>query len=132
MLKYKLKYVSRLLTEFYDILDPRCRAILLELADWSKGAIGEDITITCLGRTEEENTAMMASQYSAHLIKIDEWVRGFDIRCKNFSDEQVDLIVEHLEKTWNQNNKFLHIVATKHGTGKHIHVNIRWMYKISK
>ena len=132
MIKHKPENLEKLMAGYYEELDPRCRAILLELDEWLEWKFNKGIVITQIGRTLEENKAIGGFEFSAHIIREDEYVRAVDFRSRIYTEEEKIAIVNHLEKTWNRHVKFIHIVATTHGTGPHIHVNIRWMYRIAR
>lgn len=133
MISYKtengLDYENRLRNEFLYQIDPRLRAVLLELGDWIWFMWHKPLILTCLNRTEAENKAVGGSKYSAH-----KYCRGADIRSRIFEDEQKSLIISHIETVWNESAMirppFLYAIHHDSGQGEHFHINISWGYRM--
>jgi len=113
-------------------IDPRLRAIALGLEWFIAKKLKKNMTITCIGRTKKENDACGGHIYSAHIIRENEWIRAFDMRSRDYSAEEIEAITDYLDSCWNGNGYFLNVVATSHGTGPHIHLNIRYKYRIKR
>ena len=122
------EYETRLHTEFEDKIDPRLRGVLFDLTLWTWRKFKVQLVLTQLNRTKEENDNLGGYEFSAHL-----YGRGADVRTHDFTEDQIAQIVEYLNKTWNtkRQEKFLHIKYHSARTGPHLHINIRWLYRIN-
>ena len=122
------EYQARLRYQWRNKIDPRGRAVMLELADWVWNEFGKILTITCLTRTKEENERLGGYEFSAHLFG-----RAEDIRSHVFSQEEIEAIEKHLDETWNNvpnQPDFLFVKRHAALTGPHLHINITWAYHI--
>lgn len=117
------EYYDRLYLEFKHWIDPRLRAVLLELDDWSQRILGKRVLITSLNRTKEENEKVGGSVYSAHLVG-----RAVDIRSRLFEEAELEQIKKHLMDAWGFS--FLYVICHGKGSNKHIHINIRHAHQI--
>lgn len=117
------EYRARLMTEFRYVIDPRLRAILLELAEWVRVKQEADITLTCLNRTITENEQVGGYKFSAHLSG-----RGADIRTWGFSVKQIEAIMTYLKESWGE--EFIFVLYHGSGSSNHLHINIRWKHHI--
>lgn len=111
-------YYDRLYFEFRDRIDPRLRAVLMELGKWAEWHTGKGIILTCLNRTEDENNAVGGNHFSAHLVG-----RAADLRSSNFGQAEVQKILNHLTATWPSSQ--IYAIYHDSGSGPHIHINIR-------
>jgi uncharacterized protein YcbK (DUF882 family) len=116
----KFKHYDRMHREWYRDIDARLAWILNDLDRFSRCISTKEVCITCLMRTPEENAAAGGSKYSAHLVG-----RGADIRCRHYSEPEIEQILEFLKKSWPDE---LLYVKRHVGTADHIHMNIRWKY----
>ena len=116
-------YRHRLEREFWYEIDPRLRAVFLELNLWIWLTLGKTLTVTCLNRTREENEKVGGSTYSAHLDR-----RAGDLRSRKFTADEIQQIEQHLEQVWGKD--FLFVLCHNSGTGPHIHVNIRFRHRL--
>lgn len=105
------------------IMDPRVRAMCLELHHWlrSKGRPG--LFLTCIIRTEEENAELVKSNpKSAHITG-----RAVDIRTiGRYSPETIKEIIEHVYDVWGK--AFAYILFHDSGNGDHIHMNMNFPF----
>lgn len=106
----------RLAREFSEVIDKRLRAVLLDLSYYISSLFREDLTITCLVRTPDENRAVGGNADSSHLDR-----RAADLRTRNLSEYAITKALEYVKRVWGDN---VHIIRHKGGTADHIHVNI--------
>lgn len=100
--------------------DPKLQAILFEADHWMRCKYNLPITVTCLIRSVEENKQVGGSPVSAHLSG-----RAADLRSRNYSKEQTLKLVEHISYVWGE---MVYCIHHSHGTGPHIHLNVRIAY----
>lgn len=110
-------YKRRLWMEFGEWIDPRLRAVLTELAWWLFKNYVLTLVVTCLNRSNPENTAVGGRKWSSHLTG-----RAADLRSKHFTEEIREAIINHLQETWGAD--FLHVIWHDSGKGEHFHLNI--------
>lgn len=113
---------NNLIEQFESKIDPRLQAFLLWLSYWINTTYNQDITVTCFNRTVEENKKINGALYSAHLSG-----RAVDIRSWVFSTEQIQSIQKKIDESWGD---LIYFKYHDSGSGKHIHVNIRYKYLI--
>lgn len=121
MLKFK-RNDNRLIREYLHEIDPRLAAVLWELANYAQRNFKYDITVTCLNRTVEENTAVGGSPTSAHLDN-----RAADIRCNDIPVDIAEDLIKHLKTVWGED--FLFVLRHGKGANVHIHVNINYKHR---
>ena len=114
-------YQNKLKFQFYNQIDGRLRALLLELGDFTKRELNVPVTITGLNRTKEENAKVNGSEWSAHLFG-----RAVDIRTSVFTEAEVKKIMSHIDFLWGD---MIYVLHHNVGSGMHLHVNIKYSYR---
>jgi hypothetical protein len=122
----------RLREEFETKLDPRLRALLLEVGRWQMATFGIPLVVTCLIRTLSENMDVGGKQDSSHILKAgDSYARAADLRNHDLTAEQAkqrrDYILIHFN--WKVPLLF-HVLDHDSGHGAHTHININYSYAI--
>lgn len=102
----------RLEREFQDAIDPRLRAVLLDVIYQGRRRFGYQVVITSLYRTPDENKRVGGSPTSSHLEG-----RGGDIRNRDMSSTCRDFVGKYLKSVWGD------LVHVK-DEDDHIHINI--------
>ena len=104
-----------------DQVDPRLRAVLLELDRWLKAKFNFEMTITELGRTETEEMKLNPTvNGKAHVARP---CRGADIRTKDMPQEVLAAVKIFFLKWWPM--PYAQILFNDRGVKfPHIHVGI--------
>ncbi len=100
-------------------IDPRLKAIIIELTDYTMIEYSHGLTITSLNRSF---VPIGSNPKSAHFEG-----RAADIRSRTFTAEQSAVIVKRARVIWG--SKFLHIIHHDSGNGEHFHLNINYPFK---
>ena len=116
-------YEMRLFEQFSNSLDPRLRAVMLEVARWSKAKFDKRLIYTCVNRTEAENIDVGGSKNSAHLFG-----RALDIRVHNLTDDEVNHMVGYINMHWLKDDPWLYVIVHGKGSNRHMHINIKYKY----
>ena len=66
----------------WELVDPRLRGALLEIARFMLIRFGKSFLVTCVMRTPEENRADKGEPDSGHLVQADGSVRAVDVRTR--------------------------------------------------
>ena len=116
---------SRTMGEFKNEIDPKLRAVLLELDHFTVAQFGTNLTITCLIRTHEEQMIINPNRpNSSHCS-----ARAADLRSSVFIDGEIATIHDHIRQTWGDMVHFKHHDS---GSGDHFHLNINRAYATRK
>ena len=114
----------RMAHEFANRLDPRMRAVYLELEHHVLTTYKTPLMVTCIERTILENQQVGGQSRSAHMKDDEHYVRAMDLRTKNLSESAIRDIVSRTARIWGPE---VHIL--RHGgTADHIHVNVNLRY----
>lgn len=105
--------------QFDYILDPKLRAILLELEAWTKNYADYEPMITSLVRTLEENKEVGGRPRSAHLDG-----RAADLRVWDMPELLPETIINRWRSIWEAS--MVHCLLHGDGNNSHIHININW------
>ena len=122
MLGFKRKEGGRLRREFFYLVDPKLRALLLDLANLCHHFWHRDLVVTCLFRDEAENEAIGGNPNSAHLsgraadLRVN-WIGGDD----GYTDKEIDTLIEYVKGVWGNG---YHIICHGEGANRHIHLNV--------
>lgn len=111
---------SRMVLQYRNEIDPKLRAVLLDIDFWLKTIHNVEMVVTCLNRTAEYNSKIGGRPQSAHLDG-----RAADIRTWNLGGGVVEELIERTQKVWGD---MVHIIQHV-GTGPHIHLNINRAFK---
>lgn len=123
---------SRTMREFREEIDPKLRAVLLELDHFTVQQFGINLTIVSLIRTLEEQMKLNPDRpNSSHVIDVELrfYGRAGDIRSHIFTVWQSEAVARHIKDTWGD------IVHFKHhdsGSGDHFHININRAFATRK
>lgn len=123
---------SRTMREFREEIDPKTRAVLLELDYFTVQQFGINLTITCLVRTPQEQMRLNPRRpKSSHVIDIELrfYGRGADVRSHVFTPQQAAIIEKHIKDTWGDMVHFKHHDS---GSGDHFHINVNRAYATRK
>ena len=122
MIRFK---TLKLKEEFYDLgqTDPRIRAVVGELALWVEKLFGKHLVITCVWRTEEEQTEIYGEvKPSAHFCSPQ--CRAVDIRghLDYFTPHELTNIESFVKKYFPRRDGFP--AAKFHGQGDNYHIHL--------
>lgn len=141
-LKYKENEQERLEREFHEELDPRLRAMILEIERFMWREFGKDTIITHICRTQKEQDSFYqdkieAGQFrigndgikhynraSVHQVKPS---RGTDIRSWIYDDDEIRALDEYIEKWFPYGKGRDSLIHHNIGLGSHIHLQVPWM-----
>lgn len=102
----------RLEREFMEAVDPRLRAVVLDVIYQGRRKFGYQVVITSLFRTPDENRRVGGRPDSSHLDG-----RAADIRNRDMSSTCQDFIPKYLKSVWGD---LVHVKSEE----DHIHINI--------
>lgn len=123
---------SRTMQEFKNEIDPKLRAVLLELDHFTVHQFGINLTITCLVRTPQEQMRLNPRRpKSSHVpdVELRFYGRGSDTRSRVFSSKQIDKINWHIKNTWGD---VIHFKHHDSGSGDHFHINVNRAFATRK
>lgn len=110
---------AELVTEFFELLHPSVRAIVVELARFVDHKGWAPVTLTQVSRSEETMAEYYGpnwkkkGKFSWHLVN-----RAVDIRNRDWSPEQRKVIEAWLKTNWPGAEVLMHDI----GRGNHLHV----------
>jgi hypothetical protein len=127
-----MKFKDKLIKEYWKRVDERIRIILSYIDLYTQLKFKKEVVITELIRlrtiqisiyknlSEYKNVSESNIPHSVH-----EYGRGADFRTSNFEEEEIEDIMETLNKLPYGDDK--HKTALRHniGTGDHIHVQVK-------
>jgi hypothetical protein len=121
----------RLRQEFEES-DPRLRALTLEVGHWQYTKWGIPLTITCICRTKDENTAVGGRDMSAHTRRPGQtYHRAHDWRNRDLTESQQAERRDRVAAIFNWKVPMLfHVLDHDSGHGAHTHININYPYMI--
>ena len=117
----------------WEIVDPRLRGALFEMARLMWGTIGKQMWVTDIMRTPQENIDDKGEPDSGHLMQPDDTVRAVDVRVRSHTNPKVGYpgltsgeitaIIEH----WNHNFRhgaYWSCIHHGEGTNRHLHFQV--------
>ncbi len=113
---------SLLATEFYGAnLDARLRAVILELDLQAARKFAQELTITCVLRTPEEQAAFYPKNPKKPSRHLDRPSRAVDFRSLGLGSEVIDFLQAHVKVWWPE---FDFLINDRGAANPHIHVEI--------
>lgn len=127
-----LEAALRLRKEFEQDLDPRLRALILEVARWQYEQWGIPLTITCIIRAFGENEAVGGKPKSAHVRREGQkFARASDWRNRDLTPDQQQQRRDYVLTYFNWKVPLLfHCIDHDSGHGEHTHININFSYMV--
>ncbi|HXF49621.1 MAG TPA: hypothetical protein VNL73_09405 [Verrucomicrobiae bacterium] len=117
--------------QFYDLeaIDPRVRAVAVELDFFFQKKFGRELVVTSVGRTEVEQRELYPEFFarvgrvrpSPHL---DFPCRAVDIRSRDLSAEEVQALREYFATWWEELPGWVILVNDRGTASPHIHIQV--------
>lgn len=118
----RFKFPDRLQMEWWEIV-PKLRLVLCDM-DVFAGERLEELTLTCLLRTDEEQAAMYESGASPSKLSVHQFGRGADIRL--VEDEAfMSELEEYVNRKYPYGKGDLKTMLVHVGTARHIHIQVK-------
>ena len=111
---------TKMVLQYCNEIDPKLRAVLLDIDFWLQRRHGIEVVVTCLNRTPTYNEKIGGRPNSAHLDG-----RAADIRSFNLPADVLAGLITRVKSIWGD---MVHIIHHD-GTAPHIHINVNRSFK---
>jgi hypothetical protein len=122
-----MKFKDDIVAARFDDMHPRTQELAIEMDNWSVENYGKEITLTATTSTKEED-AHLGRKSDTHRTG-----RAFDVRVHDLRAEHIADLCAYFRKKYPtlgaySDNQHQLIVYKPHGTGPHLHVQLKRTY----